>query len=262
MAKILDYHEGKRKQFIGRMMSALNSKCEEADSIAQEYYELMQNDPITAIEQLPKFIGRARNVNEDAAFVEAIAGGPNHEWTAPMLDILGIMYPSLERDVREKGLRKCFKYLDSLRYDYSQNHVELINEPWLVGDIVLNDMFYWCGYKEYCDILEKEKTWNEFEQHIPKAKSQFWIALAVLRPKYSSLDVRMNFYRNYPELVDRTLDAIAGIVYEEALKVSPKEGISIEDYIVGAVSKYDTYWYNDIRKKMLEKKWIKLEDRI
>jgi hypothetical protein len=261
MAKILDYHEGRRKQFVDRMMSSLDSQYDDASSIAQEYYELMQSDPNSAIERLGEFINRARNLNEDAAFVEAIAGGPNHDWTAPMLDIIGTVYPLLERNVREKGLRKCFNFLGHLRCDYSQNHVELINEPWLAGDLVINEPWFWCGYKEYCEILEKQKTWSEFEQHIPEAKSQFWLALAVIRPKYSSLEVRLNFYRKYPELVSRTLDALAGIIYEEAQRMNQQEGINAEDHIEECLSDYDTYWYKDIKKKMLEKKWIKLENR-
>jgi len=260
MAKILDYHTGRRKQFIDKVMSALDSNYDNAASIAQEYYELMQNDPLHAIEKLGHFINRARNVNEDAAFVEAVAGGPNHDWTAPMLDILGMMYPTLARDVREKGLRRCLKFLDSLRYDYAQNHVELINEPWLAADIVLNEPLYWCDYKEYYALLEKHKTWHEFQVHIPQVKSQFWLSLAVLKPTISSLDVRLNFYTQFKELMDRTLDALAGIIYEEAQRMSSHEGV--EDYIIHSLSKYDTYWYKDITTKITEKKWIKLEGRI
>lgn len=251
MVEIIDFKEVSRKRLVDKLVFTLGFMYDEAEEIANSYYELMIENPLVAIEKLPNFIRQARNIN--SVLGEAYAGGPNHDWTGPMLNILGIMYPLLERDARKEGLLKCLNFLEGIRYDYSQNNVELIDEPWLVADIVINRPLYWCGYKEYIILLEKNPKWVDFSQHIDSAKSDFWLTLAITRPKYSSLEIRANFYRQFSDLIDRTEDAIAAIIFNYAQQESQKE-----EYIEENLLKYDAFLHKDIRKKIEEKKWIKL----
>ncbi len=222
----------------------------------------MIEDPSDAIKRLPDFLNKARNINPERSFVEAVAGGPNHDWTAPMLDIIGMVYPSMDKELRKKGLLQCLGFLDMLNYFNSQDNVELINEPWLAADIVINRPLYWCGYGQYCNLLSHNKRWEEVSEKRISARSEFWLSIAVSRPKYSSLEVRMKYYKEYPDIMDRTMDAIAGISYTHAVHANQNENIAIEDYIKKSLSKYDPLLHESIREKMKEKKWIELEGSV
>ena len=42
---------------------------------------------------------------------ESIAGGPNQDWIAPLIDIIGIVYPDLPREQRKKALIYIIRFL-------------------------------------------------------------------------------------------------------------------------------------------------------
>ena len=257
-AKILSYESKLRERIIEGLIEQIGNKNRQASDVVDSFYTLMMDDPISAINKLTSYIEQARDVNENRAFVEAIAGGPNHDWTGPILDIFGIAYPSLKREARTKGLEKILNFLDGLNYFNSQSNVELINEPWLVADIVINRSLYWCGYEEYTKLLRSNRTWRELEPHMKSIRSAFWFAIAVTRPKYSSLELRTAFYKEFPTLIDRTKDAIAAITFNHAQDTNKRDGTIVEDYIQKSLSKYDPLLNNDIRSKMEEKKWIRM----
>lgn len=258
MAKIINFQEAVRKKVIDKMMAALGGMNDQARAIANSYYQFMMEDPKSAIKRLPEYLEKARDISPNRHFGESLVG-PNHEWTAPMLDIIGTMYPYLEKDVREQGLLRCLSFLDGIKCIYSQDNVALINEPWLVADIRINRYVYWPGYQEYADLLEQNPRWADFSQYISSAKSQFFLALSIIRMKYSSLDVRCNFYKQFPDLVDRTQDAIAAIIYDGAQIVNSRDGTSVDDFIEENILKYDPLFHKNIRAKITEEKWIKLD---
>src|SRR3989344_2022619 len=194
--------------------------------------------------KLPQFSDRARCINNNKSY-EAYTGGPNHDWTGLMLDVLGTVYPELERRAREKGLKQCLKFLDELNYLYSQNHLELINEPWLVSDIVLNRPIYWCGYNEYCDTAKQNQSWKNFSEATKSVKSSFWLAMAVIRPEYTSL-------------MDRTKDAVAAFAAVFGARQAQRENRELSACIDEKLSQYDPMLNSDIRTKIEEKKWIVL----
>lgn len=74
---------------IIRIFTNMNVK---AKKIAEDFSQLMVNNPSLAIQELPDFLKKVRDINKHRAY-EAVAGGPNHDWTGPILDIIGIMYP-------------------------------------------------------------------------------------------------------------------------------------------------------------------------
>jgi len=222
----------------------LSEQIEKAKEKAERFYYFMIENPEEAIEYLPKYIESARDVVQDRAFVESIAGGPNPSYTVPMINVLGVVYDELPKEVRKKGLIKCMNYLDSLNYIYSQFHMEEVHDPWLFSDIIHNRNLYWCGYKEYIDILSKDPSWEEFSKLKPK--SRFLLTLAVLRPKYCSLEIRANYIKENPGLVDKTLDGIVAIHAKS------------ED-VENSFAKYDVFFKDRLKEKYEEQKWIDLE---
>jgi hypothetical protein len=258
MGNVINIEEARKKKSKEKLVSSVGVLYEAAGDIAKSFNKLMSENPVSAIKKLPEFIEKARNVIPDRGLVEAAAGGPNPHWTSPMLDILGIVYPTLEKDVRKEGLLKCLNFLDNLGSGHAQCNVEFIDEPWLVADIAVNRPMYWRECEQYTWLLRGTKSWKNFSPYIMSAKSEFLLALAVIRPADSSLEIRTNFYKQYPDLIDRTLDAVAAITFERAIESNKRNGVSVDEYVNGRIRNYDPLFHDGIRKKIEEKKWIKL----
>lgn len=259
MGDILDFEKAYRERMIDRLMNQFGTMYQQAGVVADDYFKLMLENPEEAIRKMPEFIDRARDINPVRAY-EAMAGGPNHDWTGPMLDILGTVYPELERNTREKGLRQCMNFLDGLNYFNSQDNVALINEPWLASDIVITRPLYWCGYEQYCDLAKQNKSWKDFSEKMKSARSSFWLAMAITRPEYASLEVRKNFHEQFPTLMDRTKDAIAAMVAVYGARRAEREGLELADCINEELVKRDPILHKDIRAKIEEKKWVLLKE--
>lgn len=238
MADLLDFCAAQRKQSVHRIISEIGTIYGKAAENIEAYRLLIQEDPAKAIEQLPDFIDQARNANPERAY-EAMAGGPNQDFVAPLINAVGPLYPALPREARLPLLRKIFNYLDSLNYFNAQDHVELIHEPWLVGDILTTRPLYSPGYKTHADFLEKNRNWQEVAAQVDKSRSKFFFSLALIQPKISSLEVRTRFYEQFPVLLDRTLDAVAGFIIEHARNRSQRENLDLEQEIARKFTRYD-----------------------
>ncbi|MDD5254088.1 MAG: hypothetical protein PHG05_03215 [Candidatus Nanoarchaeia archaeon] len=264
-AEIINFQEKirekKQKEIFKDITSTLGAINDYVNETVSDYYELMLKDPNTAIKKFQEYMYKIRHYNSESVFVESIAGGPNQDWTTPLINIIGIMYPSLEKEVRKESLLECLGFLDTLNYVYAQNHVELVNEPQLVSDIIINRSFYWCGAAEYVEWLKKNPEWKTFSELIPNTKSEFWLSLAVVDPKYSPLEIRTNFYKVFPDLMNRTKYALAAIAYNFAQGRSKQEGGNAEDYLNENLSHWDPTLHSDILEKIKEENWINLGDR-
>jgi len=261
MAKIFDFEEEVQKRRQGNCVDAviaqMSSTYRHAGNIVGEFEEVMRKDIRGAIKQLPRFLDRIRSdVNPGGRAIEALAGGPNHDWTIPLLNIVGTAYPNLDRDTRHEALKVCINFLDHLKYNYSQNHVELIDEPWLASDIITTRPLYNPGYEQHCKLLETHKTWKDCFEEIKKVRGVFWLALAVARTEYASLPVRHNFYGRFPTLMDRTQDAIATTAYFYAESQYVKNGISLEETYKEELINIDPALVPNIFRKIEERKWV------
>lgn len=231
------------------------------------FRELVKTDPKRAIEELPQHMERVLGLG-NGIFRGFMCGGPHEGVTAPMLDAIGSVYPCLERKLRENALENCLGFLDGLNYFVSQNNVELIDEPWLVGDILANRPLYYCGFCSYADKLEKVDNWFKFKEEFVKdgkfdVKSVFWLSYAVSYPKYCQKSIRDAFAEQYPELVDRTKDAIAGYIHGIGIAADTcSEPLSYEASVAGSLENYDPDWHSEIRAKIAENKFIILEKTI
>lgn len=221
--------------------------------------ELMCRDPRQGIRRLPEFMERIRDVNSDRAFVEAVAGGPNPHWTGSLLDVLSMIYPEVDRDLQVEALTTCLYFLDRQNYFTSQENVELIKDPWLVRDIIINFSLYWPGFQKYVDLLEANRDIASFKKALGKVQNGVWMAWAVIHSDFASLPVRKWYYENFPELIDHTLDAIAGITFDHAEHDWENKKIPIEEGIEKRIKKYDPFLHRAIHQKVSERKWIKIK---
>jgi len=255
---IINLQKKKDEKKIRNLLGNLLKLNIEGQAVIEEYYEKLMNDPIDAIEELQAYIDQTRAINPDRAFVEAVAGGPNHSWSGPIIDLIGIIYSSLTREEREQVLRNILGFLDGLNSLNSQCHVEYINDPWLVADIVINRSVYWPGYSEYVNLLKKCLTFKDLMDNSDQMRSQFWLTLAVMRRDFSTVEVRKNYKKFYPELWDKTLDAVAAILNNIVICRMKCEKGEVEVFLNEELAKFDWTLHEKIREKIAEEKWIKL----
>ncbi len=272
MATIIDFEQRLQKkrveqeqqlqaEMVESVLRDIAKLDEQGKAIGREYAQLMYDNPMHALRQFPQFMQRTREVN--TPFGEAAAGGPNHSWTGPMLNTLGTVYPSLDHSKREQGLRYCLRFLDGLNYMHSQNQVEVIQEPWLAADIVISRSIYFPGYDYYCKMAAQHKTWKDFLPQIDSesTRSPFWLAMAVTDPRYTSLDVRTHFYKQFPMLMDHTKDGIAAMVAVYGGRKAEREGLKREDCIRERLVKlHDPLLHEEIYAKIKEEKWVCVEE--
>ena len=261
LGSILLFQEALNKQNANRLQKKVQTFFETLRSQAGETFcqfdQLMQEDPKKAMEALPSFLDSVRAKSGDR-WIESLAGGPNHDVTVPLLNIVGAVYLDLDRETRTAGLRQCLSYLDGINCMYSADHVGRIDAPLLVGDIIINRPPYWAGYQEYAKALEHIKEWKNFQPLIENAKSEFWLTLSVFRQKYTSLEIRTRYFQHYPSLVDRSLDALAGILFEESSRCHENDGKTLQEDLDESFAMYDPVLHDRLHRKMEEKKWIKV----
>lgn len=263
MSEILRFEKGAAKRFTRRLSEQMSAWGKSAADNAISFLQLVNDNPGQAVDRIPEFILRARDSAGPGSHVwEAYAGGACELWTAPVLDIVGTIYPILPKDIRKRALEHSLDFLDRQNYFVAQDNVERINEPWLVGDIVLNRWIYWCGFEEYSDLLEKHQNWGEVYRKLDKIKSAFWFSMAVALKEHASDEVRENYYRFFPTLIDRTKDAIAAIAVVHAQTRFLKTGASLEESVEDELVGFDPTLLPDIKRRITEQKWVDLDEPV
>jgi hypothetical protein len=265
VALALNFEEKLREHAIGKLMGTLGEWDEKSATITARYARLLMTDRKQAIDSLPQYITEARSICGNMAY-ESMAGGPNQDWVVPFFNLVGDVYPQMDWHQRSTFLEHCMNYFNGLRYDYSQNHVELIHEPWLVGDIIVTNWLYWCGHAQHTAVLEKYRKWNDFVPAMDNTPSAFWMAFAITRsdgekPRHASAEVQDKFYKHYPHLTDRTIDVIAAMMETRACDERVRKGATKEQFIEQKLQGYDPRLHKRVYSKIAEHKWIQLEQR-
>ena len=117
------------------------------------------------------------------------------------------------------------------------------------------------GFYECAKALEGQRTWEEVQATIDTSESSFWLAFAMARQDYVSQEVRQAFQASFPELVDKTNDGIAAIIYTDASRDHMRYRESVDDSIESRLAHYDPALHPAIKAKVQEVKWILLPGR-
>ena len=96
----------------------------------EKFLKDFEKDPETTVKNISHYIEK---FDDNDAFIKALVG-PDY---ALMLRAIGSIYSSLNRELREEALSRVISELDRLNYFYAQNHVMMIDDPWLVSDILM-----------------------------------------------------------------------------------------------------------------------------
>lgn len=262
--ELLRFEDGVQKRLTESFIAPIKDWYNVSEENTAAFYELAVNDPNLAVQSLPEFIERARNsAGPGTKVYEAYVGGANHDWTGPLIDVVGTIYPLLETETRKQALVNTFDFLDRQNYVTAQDNLELVNEPWLVSDVLINcGNLYWCGYQQYVEMLEKYPTWAELYPHLRDVKSAFWMALAVSQSRFANDSIKDNFARVFPTLVDRTRDAIAAITIVRAQDKYLISGTPVIETVEASLFGYDHAWIPEIKRKLGEKKWVDLDKAV
>ena len=250
----------------------------------EPFQELAQRDPEAAIKELPRFIDKALKVG-NSFFSGMMCGGPAPEATAPFLDVIGAIYPSLSPILRGAALERVLNFLDGLNYFNSQNNVALIHEPWLVRDILVNRRLYWPGFNQYTDELKEVEGWADFDVRFFVDQEEGKIlsvpSTAMLSYSLGRVDVgydlpivRNTFAEAFPDVVDRTKDFAAALICDGAhynFKIQPSDEertlfhrppSTYEQEVRASLEEYAPEWRDDLECKIDDRKWIWLPRRI
>lgn len=212
---------------VQRCLKGIGDLYADAAGIVSEYRDLAIQNPPVALEQFDLFLDRNRSD------IEGLCGGPNYDFTCPIINILGFLYLTFERDQRKTALKKVLTFLDHTKNTYSQWQMEKLHNPTLVGDVLANRMgLYWPGCADYSKFMEDTTT---LDKNFEAANSRFLFAFSVIAVEWShsTLPVRRAFYRAYPNFVDETLSGIAAMTFGSsyyASRVSNKSKPNSKEY--------------------------------
>jgi len=237
------------------MLEQLEVMSKKAGNNFSALRELATENLPEAIRRLPEFIATARDVGNRA--YESMAGGPNQDWIVPLFDIIGESYADLDVESRTAFLRHLMNYFNSLRYDYSQNHVELINSGALVADIVATNGLYWPGLDRPRHKLAGKDP-DALKRMPHEELDSFWIALALIyNGESSTLPIRQWYYKAFPDAVTSAISYLAaafGITAEERTK---EKGTRFEDELNASLNRrLDPALHDRVRARVAERAWL------
>ena len=256
------FSEKRRRELVDRLLGEFEQLNQAAVINGQTFAELAESDLLEAISRLPEFIEKTRNINPGRSFVEAVAGGPNQDWIVPLFNVVGEFYPELERDVRKSFLRQCLRYLDQRNYFEAQNHVEMLEDPMLIADVIINRSLYWPGFRQFADLLRTCRTKDELVQ-VPDYKlGSFWTCLAVMwNGDWITLPLRQWYYQNYADLLDRSLCFAAAKTHTRVERMATESELQFFDCVTTYLNeRFDSTLHDRIQDRMKQKKWILLEE--
>jgi hypothetical protein len=194
--------------------------------------QMLKDNPDKAIDMIFNVYNKALNdaYTDDEGknirgFVEAIAGGPHEAVPSAVYNVVGEVYPYLERPQKDRALRKVLDCMDGINSAYVQiSHTPYIREPLLLSDIQIVRWIYWPGlhdekhlWKDKNDFFEiKDKLIDEngmFRRNI--VRSDFLVAYALLRKRTGNFGEEYARASN-PEFLERVMKGIVAMRFAHA----------------------------------------------
>ncbi len=154
MSNVLERADLFRRKSFQRVASQISTAYNLTGDNAEDFRALAENNLGEAIRQLPTFIERARNVNQNRALGEGLGGGPNPDWIMPLINAVGDFYTEMELEDRKELLVRCLHYFDRLNVSYVQQHMKVMRSALLIGDIYINRWVYFPGFMEEIELLK------------------------------------------------------------------------------------------------------------
>lgn len=153
------------------------------------------------------------------SLVNALCGGPIATVPAAVYNSVGLIYPFLDRQQRDKGLRGILDILDGINSAYIQiSHTPYIHEPLLLTDITACRPVYWPGMDEGKTKLKGYLTFEDFQRDYmkeglldpKKVSSSFIVGYSLLRADFCPFGEEFVKASN-PNFLNRVLKGIVSL---------------------------------------------------
>lgn len=251
-----------RERQVGSIMDGFSNMYAAAADVAQEYFELMEKDTATALGQLGLYLAKVRKVTApegmSVSYLDAISGGPNQDYTAPIINIAASHYAEAPKETRLEVLSTQLAFLDRMNNIYAARHVGYVQDPTLLGDIINNRSLYWPFLDEELDFLESQPNEQQFREFADKCRSVGLLGYAIVATDSASLPIRHAFRENSPQLLDGVLDMAAGRVFHRGAQAAHEDNTSIIDEIEKRLQggTFDPQYHEVIRQKIADANWV------
>jgi hypothetical protein len=261
-SNIISLDQKIRERQLNSIMNGFSDMNDAANDVAQEYYELMERDTITALGQLGLYLARVRKATTpegmSSSYIDAISGGPNQNYTAPIIDIAASHYAEVSKETRLEVLNTQLAFLDRMNNIYAARHVGYVQDPTLLADIINNRRLYWPFLDVELDFLESQPNERQFYEFTDKCRSIGLLGYAIIATDSASLPIRRLFREGSPQLLDGVLNMAAGRVFHRAAQATHEDGTAIVDEIEKRLQQgtFDLQYHDVIRQKIADANWV------
>jgi hypothetical protein len=154
---------------------------------------------------------------EDSSWIKSIAGGPHESLSVPIANALGLVYPHLTREQKDKGLKQLLNIYDGINSIYVANiHTPYVREPLLLSDIELARWVYWPGLGEAESLIKSTENPFDLMSEIiddnglfyrDKVKSDYLVAYGLIRRDIYSFAEHYTERAN-PDFIEKVVKGI------------------------------------------------------
>jgi hypothetical protein len=266
------------KELSNQFMKHYNLSRDVAENFSQEIWKNPEKALDSLIgwynESLDKAYTNPKTGENNRAFVEMTCGGPHEAIPSAVYNCIGEIYPFLNRDLKNKALKKIFGILDFQNIRNIQfSHTPYIREPLLLSDISISRQMYWPGLAEgegeylikkynnlFCDFKFENLTEDGFFKR-DKVKSDFIVAYSILRSDFCNWGEEYSKIAN-PNFLNKVISGVVGMRFAvdsrmKALSEEEKKEINRQ------AEDLDFYTKNEARlNEALEKNIIRGKERL
>jgi hypothetical protein len=173
-----------------------------SENYSERFLQLIWKNPKEALDNffdtynkaLDKAYTNPETGENNRSFVEIMAGGPHEAIPSSLYNSVGLIYPFLNRTLKNYSLEKILGILNGIRYDYVQiSHTSFIREPLLLSDISIIEPLYWPGMAEGERLINQAQSFGNFKKEFLDLRgffkrelinSDFIVAYSLLRKDF------------------------------------------------------------------------------
>lgn len=181
-----------------------------------------------------------KNGVNQRSFVQAIAGGPFESIPWALYNVIGEIYPYLDREVKDEALGQILRCLDRLNYTdvnglRGTGHTTGIREPLLLADICILRWLYFPGIEEGQWLQSKYDNFFDFQKDLmdeegcfihkpvghdmnedPGVNSDFMVAYSLITPEHSKWGEQYIKSTN-PQFLERVVRGVVWTFFGDVL---------------------------------------------
>lgn len=248
------------KQFKEHMLGHYIIAKDVLDKFSQEIWDnpkkALDNFFISYNQALDKAYTNQETGENFRCLVEMMTGGPHEAIPSALYNSVGIIYPFLDREMKNYALEKILGILDQQNNRIIQiSHTPYIRDPLLLSDISIARSSYWPGLDEGERLIKKKSIFLDFKSEFIDEKgifnkenidSDFIVGYSLLRKDICDWGEEYIKVVN-KSFLDRVLKGIVGMRFAHLFSIKNLSDEEIEGINEKAGN---PNFYNSIREKL------------